>query len=1723
LFAKAVPLEGALEEIDLLPALEKYPLAEVRDGKGVIFFDVVDAYAFLEWLSGRSEGVYQSFRHRRVEVFNRTLFHEGIEWMCRRLHLFPLFDAAFQEFLSRQKIEAGEFGKKFKAEYGQDFDSGEDGIYHLFAEFCEDYQRRLYRHLPDGILSEAASFVFDAMSREHLLSSFHKRIERRIPEIPAEAYVLEETNERPFASMRMLLEKRGMRVAGLAEIREVDRLIEQLSRSQESGAAREKLTKLVPGIEKLFDVFGMADGQSPIHDRGILAAVRSRVLAHVSPGAAPRRIGVVGYDQNVIAALRKITTEYAENLEVVVFLGQKPRDIMQWIKYNSQLGVFESVRADECGFLYLGCQKSAAAVYHGWLAEPSAALTNVSWQAFGVTCVMLGESQAGRLTADVRDRLRQSGVEVVAARAEADHDVAAHRIIKDDSSIGSMLGAAPSEGIAYALGVSTLSELGRILVVGADIVEKHDDPAVVQPTYRVAGVYQVIHKKNPARFGNLALLVGAIDESAIVLATNEFKTNIPRGKLLRINAVLDSKVSREKIISRFRSKAQELDILELPEWWVQLTSNLNFGNPKLIFDPNQVYVSHNDAGAQVSIAFFVDEAAADVDMALRSIAGFPVQREYMKAADQFAAGMPLPCRCWDSLDVVQQAEFSRRHVSRLAQKYSQKSEAVATKRRARKYSTAQPGSGHITILDSTLANDAMRLLFLESQPVVRQEVLRDETGEAVAIVALHENRHKVYSTPLLTTASLENIHQVMGRYYSQLRRYALDLSREYDWEILIHDVYEHGDKLRATLRVHHLDYNDKKELFERVTFVSVDQYDKSRQRWQTISRPNSIIHPSSPETYNIVINGPGGRMGSCTLRLAAKSEKLRVVALGGPDARRLAELLNEKDYVQGRFPGTVDFGVDWIELDGRRMLVFSHPVFRDPGNYPWKCFLFAGVPIHVAIDATGRFNNVDGVNRHRRAGALRTMITAPGSSKEDEWREATFIRHINDHKYDSATHFFLSPASCTTGCLANLNRLVELAMYRSKHAEMDWEKFFDEAAKMVLEGIGPTYHSLTGEHIGPDIIDPIEYRKDIRRGTDATGNIFETSSGASASTALVDAAGVSHTPVYSIRFPIETVSIMAPTYVLRGHYTMEHIDAAAASLEQACRAGAETRFQFLRTRNIDRSTQIRLLRELAQAGATLCKDSIEIAHFTSPTGEPMTIIQLIGWYENEWRPSKMYVEFLEEIMLPAEKKFLSAGEGAGFAGVSERLTAYRRPYEGKLSVLDLPPRAFDGVYWLIRVDHNVVDPLYDPDTNKVRPFISDDHRIMASAADVEYLIRNNARVIVLSHNGRKKDFQFLQSEDGQVLEPFSLKIAGERFAEILERRKALNAGKDFRMASGLIDAETAKLSRELKPGQVLYLENLRFYDGEESGSRHFAKALFDTLFGHLDSSAQRSVSYVNSAFGASHRGLHASFLPLMNLIGGYKVMGLLPAKELSLLDEILKSPKKPVAAFVSGMKMAEKIPAVEMMIRHGSIQRLFTAAPAFLVASGFPSGNSVSGYDPLDVESQVSAAHRLLELAAEFDVEVKIAADLHIGLAVPDKFRPKKRVPSKTACADEIPFGAYVYDILPEYNHAQTRTGDDIKGILEGAATVILNGTVGLYEVEQFSAGNDWLVRTIADCGAELKLVVGGDGVAAVNRRMGGIQEAEKTFDLCTGGGAALKYLATQSLSAFDGLDNKRE
>lgn len=1520
-------------------------------------------------------------------------------------------------------------------------------------------------------------------------------------------------------------------ISAIETIKKIDEVISRLRDSRDDAGQRssvlEEINAMCPGLDKFMDVFHITkDPNQPLNDPQI-AALRSRLIKALSPSDAKKRVAVLGYNQNALSIIRGIVSKYTDQLELVTFVGQPAPKVAEWIKYNSQLGKFDKVAWD-LAFLYLGDQASAISVYNHSLTEASSALDFMPWTELAVDVVVVDEDQAEWISSDVFQKLEAMGIEVIVCRTPITGyklEVPGFRGTERRKAIN----LASAESVAYTAGVSTLQELGNILVCGADVVEKYDYGAQ-QPSYRIPGVYQLQHRISERHFSGEAEDLGLKKDQ--IVPTHIFNAPLERGKLVRITAVLDTKVSREEIIALFRNKAEGSNVFDIPEWWAKLSASLVFGNSRVLFDPHQVYVNPNDAGTQVSISFFVDEAVVDPENVLQAIVEEPAKGEEPAFVQAIEARPYSPSEIFAELSRLERSKLTRRNVPRLAKKYKRKIDAVGAKQRCRALVHSDEIRPMVRIQNIKTTNT---LLF--SGSFIKEKgvfILLDENRKPIAFVGV-ENNGDITATSLLIPPSLEDVQPTLERYYKCLRKFAYETSKTMKRPIAVHDIYEHGEGLRVTFKVDYRDYDNSTGMFSKMQYVSLDLYSYKESQWDSISKPDYELIPSAPDQYNIAINAPGGRMGSLTTREASKRKNLRIVAVSGPDAERLAKLVGQRDYIQGAYKGTVSYDKDWLELvpeqkagepglseeelKRKKFPVFRHRVFRSPENLPWGSFMFAGIPIHVALDSTGKFNNVDGVNRHRRAGARRGMLAAPG--KGDPFETATFVKHVNDDKYNPNVNFFVSPASCTTGCLSTVNRLIELAVYYNRHKgeEITMEGFLAEAKSIMLQAIAPTIHSLTGELFGPDTIDPIAFGKDLRRGVSAVSNIYGTSSGAGKNTVLVDAATIG-IPSYAIRTPHATGSLVLPTYVLKGRYSMDDVAEAVKFMQKAFRTPeGDARFAFVE--GIDRSSEILLLRELADVMATIPSDKMQIVNFKNKDGEDMTLIKVPAWYENEWYPSLMYVDMMEHMMGAREHEYEEA-QAVREAEEDETSEPFVSPYSTKLALSDLPDEAFRGKYWFVRVDHNVVSPLWDASDQKMVPFLTDRHRIVASADDIEYLVKRGARVIVATHNGRKKTFGYLQKDDGEVVERFSVKIAGEELSRILRKRNVL-AASDFRIAPAVTGTSVSSMAQDLRNGQVLYLENLRFYEGEEAGDIYFAREIYDTLFGHLSPSEQVSVGYANIAFGAAHRGKHGSMAPLMQLIQGPRVLGLLQDRELRALDSVLEDPPKPVVAFVSGVKISEKLPAVEAMIRRGVIDVLVTASPAFMVAMGNVPGISLPGDDIVAQENEVAAAYRLLELARERGVKVIIPKDVVAAFAFPNVTDPKSKVKAEIARVDEIPEGTYILDIAATDNEGnETETIKEIREVLRTAGTVIWNGTMGLVEVEQFRSGTDTVIKLINSCGAKKKLVVGGDGVAAVNRCLR-MDKAAKRFTLCTGGGAALLYLATQNLTALDPLHEKSE
>lgn len=399
--------------------------------------------------------------------------------------------------------------------------------------------------------------------------------------------------------------------------------------------------------------------------------------------------------------------------------------------------------------------------------------------------------------------------------------------------------------------------------------------------------------------------------------------------------------------------------------------------------------------------------------------------------------------------------------------------------------------------------------------------------------------------------------------------------------------------------------------------------------------------------------------------------------------------------------------------------------------------------------------------------------------------------------------------------------------------------------------------------------------------------------------------------------------------------------------------------------------------------------------------------------------------------------------------------------DAKKSIEDLTEAELKGKKVLVRCDVNV--PL---DGKK----ITDDTRIRSSIPTIEYLKSKGAIVTVCSHLGRPKS----GPED-----KFSLGPCAERMGELL--------GQKVTLAPDCIGDEVAKLVGAAKEGDVIMLENTRFYKEEEKNEPAFVEKLaapFDL--------------YVNDAFGTAHRA-HASTEGVTKFLRP-SVGGFLLAKELEYLDGAVTSGKKPMAAIVGGSKVSSKITVLEALL--DKCDKVIIGGGmvfTFLKAKGFNVGTS------LVEDDFVATAKDVLAKAEKLGKEVILPVDIVIA----DKF--DKDANTKVVSAEEIPDGWMGLDNGPESTRLQ-------KEALSDCQTVIMNGPMGVFEFEKFSKGTFDLVNILADLTKEkgaITIIGGGDSVAAteLSGRAGDMSH------ISTGGGASLELLEGKVLPGVAALD----
>ena len=377
---------------------------------------------------------------------------------------------------------------------------------------------------------------------------------------------------------------------------------------------------------------------------------------------------------------------------------------------------------------------------------------------------------------------------------------------------------------------------------------------------------------------------------------------------------------------------------------------------------------------------------------------------------------------------------------------------------------------------------------------------------------------------------------------------------------------------------------------------------------------------------------------------------------------------------------------------------------------------------------------------------------------------------------------------------------------------------------------------------------------------------------------------------------------------------------------------------------------------------------------------------------------------------------------------------------------------------LVRVDFNV--PLKDGR-------IVDDTRIREAVSTIKALIERNARIILITHLGRP---------DGTVDEKARTTPLADRLSELI--------GKPVRHLDDCIGPEVETAVKAMKDGDVVMLENVRFHAGETKNDPAFARQL--AALGDL---------YVNDAFGTAHRA-HASTAGVADYLPA--VAGLLMEREIRTLGKIMSDPPHPLVAIIGGSKISTKIGVLRSLLTR--VDRLCVGgamACTFLKAKGLSMGKSLVEEDQLDVARSLMSGPSSGGGRLVLPLDAVVAEDAKPGVKV------------ETVAVDAVPAEMKVLDVGPMSVERFLQTCD-------GAAAVVWNGPLGVYEVPPFDRGTDALAQGLAGSDAET-IIGGGDLVAALEKQ----QLAEKMSFVSTGGGATLEFLEGKTLPGIAALRDR--
>ena len=396
----------------------------------------------------------------------------------------------------------------------------------------------------------------------------------------------------------------------------------------------------------------------------------------------------------------------------------------------------------------------------------------------------------------------------------------------------------------------------------------------------------------------------------------------------------------------------------------------------------------------------------------------------------------------------------------------------------------------------------------------------------------------------------------------------------------------------------------------------------------------------------------------------------------------------------------------------------------------------------------------------------------------------------------------------------------------------------------------------------------------------------------------------------------------------------------------------------------------------------------------------------------------------------------------------------------KKTVKDLDVK---GKKVLVRVDFNV--PLSKEEKGK----IADDARIKAAMPTIDYLSENGAKVILMSHLGRRK---------GEANPEFALKPVADYLENVY--------GDKFKFLPSpeVVDEKVKEEVEKLEDGQIALLENTRYRKEETKNGEDFAKEL-----------ASLADLYVNDAFGTSHRA-HASNVGVASILPS--AVGLLIEKEIDIMGKALEAPEHPFVSILGGAKVSDKIGVIENLItKVDTILIGGGMAYTFLKAQGKEIGKSLLEEDKMDLSLE------LIKKAEANGVEILLPVDVVIA----DKI--EAGVDTEIVDIDNIPEDKEALDIGP-------KTAELFASKIKEAKTVVWNGPMGVFEIKEFADGTNKVAQALAESDA-ITIVGGGDSALAIE--MAGLKD--KITHVSTGGGASLEFLEGKDLPGITAIENK--